>query len=50
MFVLYKQKNSHFYKKLLDFITIKRYSNSIVDLTLYYNKAKRIIYSTNEGV
>ncbi len=44
--VLYKQKNSFFYKKLLDFITIKRYSSIVVNLTLYNNKVKRIVYST----
>lgn len=44
--VLYKQKNSFFYKKLLDFITIKRYSSIVFNLTLYNNKAKRIVYST----
>lgn len=44
--VLYKQKNSFFYKKLLDFITIKRYSSIVVNLTLYNDKVKRIVYST----
>ena len=44
--VLYKQKNSFFYKKLLDFITIKRYSSIVVNLTLYNNKVKRIVYNT----
>lgn len=44
--VLYKQKNSFFYKKLLDFITIKRYSSIVVNLTLYHNKVKRIVYNT----
>lgn len=44
--VLYKQKNSFFYKKLLDFITIKRYISIVVNLTLYHNKVKRIVYNT----